>query len=996
MRNQNYSKVYFSSILLTIVSFTPNLFCANLLDVTASTQPANISNADTENPILWQWTVPGELNGWTADRVTACIVSDGAVTITTADDFRLISPLLAINADTYRYIAITLKSDINDDSEIFFMPAGQISFSPKVTFQIIGDNKFHTYLIDMAENTKWRGQICRLRFDVVSLPEVNIQIKEIKLLQKPESDGTYTSVKIAPLFGGLAGLSSEIRVNNESQFFDALNLDLPGMEALKAAVIAKDWPVAKKALLEYMRKRTHPRYIIDRYAKDQYVKKVKQEFPGNELDEIITIADRACNNEIVFYGCSCKFDGPVTWDKTKNGFSFTQNCFLNRMIFLPGIGQAYWLTGNNKYAKAACELIDNWIRSCPMPSEIRRHWVWEANPPSVMCLSTNPWGETLGVAQRLSNWTVFNEYFVDSPEVTPEFYYRFMVSLLEQARYIYTIEKMGFFNSNWAIIECSGLVQVAIMFPEFKASSEWLAKVKQLTKIQMKKTVLPDGVQVEISPNYHTWCYEQFIKLQLLSNLNNIELPKGFDQMIKAMYEYLHYKIAYPNRQGYPAIGDGTSVPWWSKKKDKPENSKSMGSNNLESLWNVGINEYDKLKNHEVAVPKYTSTEMTSAGLYVMRSGWDDKDRFLLFDCVAPSAAGGHWHNSALDVDIYAFGRPLIVDPGMFGYGGYTFIDYFQRVRAHNIIEFYSAENRQDPKLIRWLRSKDFCLAEGFVEGPKTANMTRRILFIGGNYWIIDDLTNNALRHAMINRAYWHLNSKSVVVDGKQVQLAFEGNGSKKQCWMGEDGQDLSFYTNDIDTGNILVVPDGSLRYADLTISSDTPCHGYVACYTQIPAPPAKTTLRYTTLLYPFEGTKRPDVSFKDGVVKIGEHREGLYMRKGEQTDGDCAFVGKEDGVINRILLVAGSRISDVIQLDVPADFMIVARHGESLDIQLMESSSKKVNLIELTGLKDVTKVTVNGKLCKVSEVDGKLVIAGPFEKISPNPDNPDLFWIVK
>ncbi|HPS52417.1 MAG TPA: hypothetical protein PLK08_02595, partial [Phycisphaerae bacterium] len=69
---------------------------------------------------------------------------------------------------------------------------------------------------------------------------------------------------------------------------------------------------------------------------------------------------------------------------------------------------------------------------------------------------------------------------------------------------------------------------------------------------------------------------------------------------------------------------------------------------------------------------------------------------------------------------------------------------------------------------------------------------------------------------------------------------------------------------------------------------------------------------------------------------------------------------------------------------------------GESLEIQLMESSSKKVNLIELTGLKDVTKVTVNGKLCKVSEVDGKLVIAGPFEKISPNPDNPDLFWIVK
>jgi len=119
-------------------------------------------------------------------------------------------------------------------------------------------------------------------------------------------------------------------------------------------------------------------------------------------------------------------------------------------------------------------------------------------------------------------------------------------------------------------------------------------------------------------------------------------------------------------------------------------------------------------------------------------------------------------------------------------------------------------------------------------------------------------------------------------------------------------------------------------------------------------------------------------------------------MRKGEKTDGDCAFVGKEDGAINRILLVTGSRISNAVQLDVPADFMIVTRQGESLDIQLMESLSKKVNRIELAGFQGVSKVMVNGKSCKVSETDGKLVIVGPFEKIVPNPDNPDLFWIVK
>ncbi|HPS53771.1 MAG TPA: alginate lyase family protein, partial [Phycisphaerae bacterium] len=607
---------------------------------------------------------------------------------------------------------------------------------------------------------------------------------------------------------------------------------------------------------------------------------------------------------------------------------------------------------------------------------------------------SNPWGQSLEVAQRLNNWTAFNEYFVDSPDITPEFYYRFLVSLLEQTRYMYAIENMGFLAGNWPIIECGGLAQAAIMFPEFKEAPKWWAKVKQLTKMQMRVTVFPDGVQVERSPGYHTWCYGQFNNLRLLGAMNNIELPEGFDKTVKGMYEYRHYKIAYPDRSGEPAMADGSGVSWWVKSGKAAKGS--LNSQSLKNLWNLGLVEYETLKKFEKSTPPYTSTELTSAGFYVMRSGWGDKERFLLFDCATPSTAGGHWHSSALDVDIYAFGRPLIVDPGASGYSSVSYLDYFRRARAHNIIEFCSEENRRDPKLIRWLRSKDFCLAEGAVEGPNEASMTRRVLFVGGDYWIIDDLANVPSRHPVITREYWHLNSQSVVAGGKQVQLAFEGSGFKKQCWAGEDGQDLSFYTNDPNTGNILVVPDGSLRYASLMLSADTPCLGYVASYEQLPVPPVKIALRYTTLLYPFEGTKRPDVSFKDGVVKIGKNREGLYMRKGEKTDGDCAFVGKEDGAINRILLVAGSRISGTVQLDVPADFMIATRQGESVEIQLMEGSSKKVNRIELPGLQGVSKVMVNGKTCKISETDGKLVIAGPFEKISPNPDNLDLFWIVK
>ncbi|MCD4824948.1 MAG: heparinase II/III-family protein, partial [Phycisphaerae bacterium] len=347
---------------------------------------------------------------------------------------------------------------------------------------------------------------------------------------------------------------------------------------------------------------------------------------------------------------------------------------------------------------------------------------------------------------------------------------------------------------------------------------------------------------------------------------------------------------------------------------------------------------------------------------------------------------------SALNVDLYAFGRPLIVDTGMWGYSRPSHIDYSRRVRAHNIIEFAGCENSQDPKLKRWLRSESFDLAEGAVRARWKAKMHRRILFVKGDYWIIDDDVSVPHRHPTIARAYWHLNSRSVVVGGKQAELAAEGDGASRLRWMGKNGKDLSFYTNDSDIGNILVIPDGGEHYVSLSLIADTPCGGHVACYRQDPNPPAKTKLRFTTLMYPFMGTNRPAVSFKDGVVKIGDDRVDSYLRKGKQTDGDCALVSRRSGKVERVLLVAGSDVKGIVRADSKVDFLTITRNGESIDIQLMGAAKGK--RLELPGFAGVTKVTVNGKPYSLSEDKGIPVVVGPFEKIKPDQKNKKLFWI--
>ena len=788
--------------------------------------------------------------------------------------------------------------------------------------------------------------------------------------------------------------TAPLRITSEADFFAALDLDRSGMEDVKKATGARDWPAARKALLAYMRSRKTPRFVVDRRRKDETLTLARSKFQG-DVRETISKADRIVDPKSDWRK-GHRVKGKVVWNRLKTGGVWPSGCMLNRMGDLNILGRAWWLTDDRKYSRYACELIESWIDSCPMPPEVRRSW-HKLKKPTDMCVLGNPWGQSLEVAERMGHWVAFNEYFINSPEITPEFYYRFLVNLLEHARYIYTLECQGFCGGNWPIVECGNLARVAIMFPEFKESADWWKQLKKLLSMQIKKTILPDGVQIERCLGYHEWCHEKFWDVVLLGQLNGVDLPAGFADMVRLMRLYPE-KISYPGRKACPGIGDNSGVTWWSEQKQEQKEAKgplSGLSPDYLLFWRVGLDAFKLHEQRFACIPEYNSTELPYAGLFVMRSGWDMQDKYLLFDCVPPSSAGGHWHNSALNVDFYAFGRPLIVDVGGAGYSSPSHMSYARRTCAHNIIEIANGENRRDPKLKRWLRSPCFDFAEGNVSAMWWVSMNRRVLFVKPDYWIIDDDVAAPHRHPTTANAFWHLNSRSVVVGGgKQVDLSASGDGPTRRRWMGGKGKDLSFHTNDPDIGNILVIPDEPERYVSLTLIADVPTGGHVACYRQDPRPPTNIHLRFTTLMYPFQGTGRPKVSFKDGVVNIGEDRVDNYLRKGEQTDGDCALVSRRSGKIERVLLVAGSFVKGAVRADGKAKFIIVIRNGESIDVQLIGAA--KVKRLELPGFAGIKKVTVNGKLCALSEDTGIPFVSGPFEEIKPDPKNTRLYWIVK
>jgi hypothetical protein len=76
-----------------------------------------------------------------------------------------------------------------------------------------------------------------------------------------------------------------------------------------------------------------------------------------------------------------------------------------------------------------------------------------------------------------------------------------------------------------------------------------------------------------------------------------------------------------------------------------------------------------------------------AAGQLFLRSGWQPTSEFVVFD--ATRWGGGHCHLSRLGVSLYAHGRMLLMDPGIFSYEmSDPFAAYGKSTAAHNTVTF--------------------------------------------------------------------------------------------------------------------------------------------------------------------------------------------------------------------------------------------------------------------------------------------------------------------
>lgn len=465
-----------------------------------------------------------------------------------------------------------------------------------------------------------------------------------------------------------------------------------------------------------------PPFFIEPAKRDELIFKINNAFPQLKT-EIVVEADKVCSHVFDLLGSGPvnldgfaekhggrEFCGYLPWHfDFKTGYKWNPKKYykeirpaygkadikvpweLSRFQHAAVLGQAYWLRGDEKYAREFIRQVDDWIDGNPSKFGVN-------------------WACTMDVAIRVANWILGFYFFKDSKEFTEEFLIKFLKSLLVHGRHIISnLENKGI-TTNHYLSDLVGLIYLGIAFPEFKEAQKWKdLAVQELVK-EMDKQVYDDGMDFEASTCYHRLSLELFFYPALLCRLNGIELPESFVEKLKKMFEFVLY-VLKPNGR-MPQIGDNDNgrlhvlrkrdildmtylLTFATLHNDDPSYKIAEFGFALEGLWLFGAEGYELwCKLPRRSVEELESRAFRDGGIYVMRH----KKDYMVISC-GPNGQGdrgGHAHNDKLSFELCVNGKDVIVDPGTYVYTSDPNLrNLFRSTKYHNTISFNGIEQNK-------------------------------------------------------------------------------------------------------------------------------------------------------------------------------------------------------------------------------------------------------------------------------------------------------------
>lgn len=447
-------------------------------------------------------------------------------------------------------------------------------------------------------------------------------------------------------------------------------------------------------------------------------------------------------------------DHKVTWE-------------VNRQQYLVTLGQAYWYTGDERWARTFASHVTAWL---------------DANPPK---RGIN-WASSLEVAFRAMSWVWALHFFRNSPALTPALYARLLNALHVHARHLERYLSTYFSPNTHLTGEALGLVHVGAFLPELRGAERWLRTGLDVLTAWLPRQVRADGGYFEQATQYHRYTTEFALHLLVLDGRHGWGLGEWLRPLVTRLARYLR-AVAHPDGT-IPLIGDddgGKLVLLDARPPDDvrpvltqlaavlgdPTLLPSAGELRASVIWLLGAAGGRALDALPPTEPADLSQAFRDTGVFVIRDGWGPGAAHAVIDC-GPHGAfnAGHAHADLLSLTANASGRPLLVDSGTYTYMGPE-RNEFRAADAHNVLlvdgsgssepaaDSFQWRTATDGRMRNWVAHPEFVYFEGEHDGFARiagVGMCRRsVLFLPDVGWVVRDRLDAAGSHEV--RIHWHL-----------------------------------------------------------------------------------------------------------------------------------------------------------------------------------------------------------------------------------------------
>ncbi|KRE99829.1 hypothetical protein ASG89_27235 [Paenibacillus sp. Soil766] len=532
-------------------------------------------------------------------------------------------------------------------------------------------------------------------------------------------------------------------------FFSKINLDYPGLETVKANVAASNYTAAKTNLLSYFQNRTAPVYFTVGTTPSGGP---MESSPDDLVNYIFTIIGETKN----FSG-----SGGIQWDETWTGGSWSDGSFNNRVneflmysILAPGYnalspGDPKRILYSDTWMKFALEFITD-KGNTNIASEV-----------------------FLDMAKRLASWNMAYSVFRNSPSIDSNGNAAYLKHIWQMADYAYTnIESTV--GNNWYASIARSMYVTGVYFPEFKDAENWRMRGEGAMSKYIKKNIKGDGMNYEPTENYHLYALQLANTIQQLGQLN------GYSDVLKDSKELLERSAEFTMDALFPNLEEGPMIGDSSEKNFAPHKV----LDDYATIYGRSDFEYIASDRASGTVPDHTSVVYPNSSA-IMRTGWSDNDKYMFIENGDTDYGGSHSHPDDLSLVMYAYGKRLIADPGVYTYDMPSTVGEWLRdtTEAHNTVEVNNTTQslRGSRQLNKWITNDGFDFYDGQHDDYAPISQNRKVFFVKPNYWIVSDVMTGG-SGANTYEQLWHFRPNTLSLNGttKAATTQFAGEPNVK------------------------------------------------------------------------------------------------------------------------------------------------------------------------------------------------------------------------